>query len=91
MMKRFNAWMEKVGVDRLLHFSIGAWITALGGMYNHIGCLYCGGLIIILNIIKERLLDDNADYKDVFATSLGSVTSIIICYIINITKQLLCI
>ena len=91
MMKRFNAWMEKVGVDKLLHFSIGAWITALGGMYNHIGCLCCGGLIIILNIIKERLLDDNADYKDVFATLLGSVTSIIIYYIINITKQLLCI
>ena len=91
MMKRFNAWMEKVGVDKLLHFSIGAWITALGGMYNHIGYLCCGGLIIILNIIKERLLDDNADYKDVFATSLGSVTSITICYIINIIKQLLCI
>lgn len=91
MMKKFNAWMEKVGVDKLLHFSIGAWITALGGMYNHIGCLCCGGLIIILNIIKERLLDDNADYKDVFATLLGSVTSIIICYIIGITKQLLCI
>ena len=88
-MKRFNAWMEKVGVDKLLHFSIGAWITALGGMYNHIGCLCCGVLIIILSIIKERLLDDNADYKDVFATSLGSVTSIIIYYIINIAKQLL--
>ena len=87
-MKRFNAWMEKVGVDKLLHFSIGAWITALGGMYNHIGCLCCGGLIIILNIIKERLLDDNADYKDVFATSLGSVTSIIIYYIINIANLL---
>lgn len=91
MMKMFDAWMEKVGVDKLLHFSIGAWITALGGIYNHIGCLCCGGLIIILNIIKERLLDDNADYKDVFATSLGSVTSIIICYIINIVKPLLCI
>lgn len=89
MMKRFNAWMEKVGVDKLLHFSIGAWITALGGMYNHIGCLCCGGLIIILNVIKERLLDNSADYKDVFATSLGSIASIIVYYVINITKQLL--
>ena len=89
MMKRFNAWMEKVGVDKLLHFSIGAWITALGGIYNHIGCLCCGAIVIILNVIKERLLDEQPDSKDTLFTLFGSIVSIIACFGINTIKRLL--
>ena len=57
MIKKFNAWMEKVGVDKLLHFFVAAWVVA--------ECKYFGltamliGLLNIctLSVIKELWMD----------------------------------
>lgn len=88
-MKITDKLVQKFGVDKLLHFSIGAWITALGGIYNYMGCLCCGVIVIMLNIIKERLLDEQPDPKDTLFTLFGSIVSIIACFGINTIKQLL--
>ena len=88
-MKLTNKLVEKFGADKLLHFSIGALIPALGSMVNMATCLLSGALLLIVSIIKEKKLDDYSDLKDLLATGIGTGSSILLYYIINILKQLL--
>lgn len=77
LIKKFNAWMEKVGVDRLLHFSIAAWIVAECKMYG-IGAAGIGFVVLmILSFLKEKL-GGSFDGKDFWYSACGGFTSLLL-------------
>jgi hypothetical protein len=84
IMKIVNRIIDKIGVDKMLHFAFGGWITAKfceSGilLLAVIGILFCG----IVSITKERL-DEKFDWKDIAAAMLGGVVELVTWYIITI-------
>lgn len=78
MMKRFNAWMEKVGVDKLLHFFVAAWVVAECKAYGVAPMLLSFVAVVLSAVVKEYVLDNTGDYKDVLCSMLGGVFSILL-------------
>ena len=79
-MKIINKLVERYGADKLLHYAVGGWLTAICSLFGWIGLLAGFILVVALSFIKERL-DDRSDKKDIIAGLLGSMTMAII-YII---------
>ena len=80
----FNELITKIGVDKLLHFSIGGLITALltiivvlqkGYVDASIIAFPFIGLILvaILSWFKEEVIDDDFSWMDILASVLGAV------------------
>lgn len=83
-MKSFNKLITKIGVDKLLHFSVGGFIVAL---YTIVTALQesvitssillnpFAGLVLValLSTYKELVLDETPDWKDIVASVLGAV------------------
>lgn len=76
-MKITNKLVEKFGADKLLHYAVGGWLTAICSLFGWIGLLAGFILVVVLSFIKERL-DDKSDKKDIIAAELGSMTMVII-------------
>lgn len=76
-MKITNKLVDKYSADKLLHYAVGGWLTAIGSLFGWIGLLAGLVLVVALSFIKERL-DDKSDKKDILAGVLGSMTMIII-------------
>lgn len=89
MMKRFNAWIEKVGVDKLLHFFLAAWIVAECKSYGVAPMLLSFVVIVLLAVVKEYVLDNTGDYKDVLCSILGGVFSILLFIVGDIVCTIL--
>ena len=89
MMKRFNAWMEKVGVDKLLHFFVAAWIVAECKADGVAPMLLSFVAVILLSVVKEYVLDNTGDYKDILCSMLGGVFSILLFIVGDIVCTIL--
>lgn len=89
MMKRFNAWMEKVGVDKLLHFFVAAWVVAECKAYGVAPMLLGFVVIVLLSVVKEYVLDKTGDYKDALCSMLGGVFSILLFIVGDIVSTIL--
>ena len=89
MMKRFNAWMEKVGVDKLLHFFVAAWLVAECKSYGVAPMLLSFVAVILLSVVKEYVLDKTGDYKDVLCSMLGGVFPILLFIVGDIVSTIL--
>lgn len=76
-MKIINKLIEKYGADKLLHYAVGGWLTAIGSLFGWIGLIIGFILVVVLSFIKERL-DDKRDKKDILAGVLGGITMVII-------------
>lgn len=85
-MKELDNLLKKVGVDKVLHLFVGAWICS---MFTLVSILQEGSLFwwqtilmpiagtlasLFLSIIKEIFLDDKPDWKDVLWTFYGCIT-----------------
>lgn len=81
MIERFNLWIEKVGVDKLLHFLVAAWVVAefkaYGYLFGFIGFI----LVCILAVVKELWLDEKADINDAFWSVFGGFFSLFLMLI----------
>ena len=78
MVEKLNVWMKKVGVDKLLHFFVAAWIVAECKSYGVAPMLLGFVVVVLLAIIKEYILDKTGDYKDLLCSILGGVFPIIL-------------
>lgn len=84
-----NKFIEKIGMDKVAHFGVGGLITALftivfimqdmGSLifnpwrmmlYPFIGT----AITTVVSVIKEKLIDTQADWKDLYAALIGSAT-----------------
>lgn len=87
--------INKIGVDKILHFLVGALITfIIGNIFGiqdtvtpimlmsmtGIGVL----VTLILEFIKEYVIDDTPEWSDILATFLG-------CFVPILTNVLVCI
>lgn len=81
-----NKLIEKIGIDKIAHFSLGGLICSL---LTFIVMLQEGGqvgwwclsmptigtvVVFILSYIKEKIVDDEFSWKDIFASIFGCAT-----------------
>lgn len=84
-----NKFIEKIGMDKVAHFGVGGLITALFTIVfvmQDMGSLifnpwrmllypFIGTVITtVVSVIKEKLIDTQADWKDLYAALIGSAT-----------------
>ena len=86
-MKFTDKLIEKVGMDKMLHFLVAAWIVAECKSFGiGVGCI-AWIVVVVLSWIKEDFLDDHVDARDIFAGALGGFVSLLIgvlkCFILN--------
>jgi hypothetical protein len=81
--------MEKVGVDKLLHFFASAWFVAECKPYGTTAILLGFVAIILLSIVKEYVLDKKGEYKDIISSILGGVFSILLFIVGDIVCTIL--
>ena len=77
-MKLLDDIIEKFGVDKVLHFLGGGWLTSIFSPFGWVGIIIGIAVTIILSFIKELFLDSFFDWKDICAASIGSVISVLI-------------
>lgn len=85
-MKELDDLVKKLGNDKVLHFLGGSWICALVTIVTilqednlnsleKVGSVLIGTVVvIILSVIKELIMDEEADWMDVLAAVTGCVT-----------------
>lgn len=87
-----NNIINKIGVDKILHFLTGAVIAFVinvltvfqEGVINitSIGLSIIGVVIAtIAALLKEYIIDEQANIKDILATILGAIFAFIVCAI----------
>ena len=86
-MRLTDKLVEMVGVDKLLHFFVAAWVVAECKAFGiGVGCI-AWIVVVVLSWIKEDFLDDHVDARDIFAGALGGFVSLLIgvlkCFILN--------
>lgn len=78
-----NEFIQKIGVDKVLHFLVGALITSLFTIiialqepditYYTMGVPVIGGIVTFMAAVFKEIVDDKFDWKDILATVLGIV------------------
>jgi hypothetical protein len=82
-MKMIDKFLAKVGTDKALHFLVGALITAYASM---LGVHYVWAsipFVVFLSFYKE-FMDKDFDIKDIIAGVLGSVTSVVVYWVLQL-------
>lgn len=79
-MKIVNKLLSKIGVDKLLHFLIGALATALASMTGE-SHMYATAIVVFVLSIGKEALDDKFDLWDIIAGCVGCVVSIVVFYL----------
>lgn len=77
-MKFVDNIIEKFGVDKVLHFVTGGFITSLFGFFGIIPIII--GVIVTfgISLLKEKVFDIQPDKNDIIAAMLGSALSLTI-------------
>lgn len=78
MIEKFNAWMEKVGVDKILHFFVAAWLVAECKVLGFNVALLAFLVVSVLAVVKELYIDEESDLKDAWVSVLGGVVSLVL-------------
>lgn len=75
-MKRLNNFLNKIGTDKALHFAFAGWAVSAVAPFGILAMAIVFILVFVLCVIKERYLDDYADFSDVVAGFLGEITAL---------------
>lgn len=79
-MKIVDKIIGKVGVDKVLHFLVGALATALASMEGE-SHMYATALVVLALSIGKEGLDEKFDIWDIIAGCIGCATSIAVHYL----------
>ena len=82
-MKIVDKLLNKISIDKVLHFLVGALLVSIGSMINEIAMFISMCLLYIMSIIKESV-DEKFDVKDLMYSLYGGVNMIILYYLIQI-------
>lgn len=80
MIKLLNNFINRIGIDKVLHFLVSFSLTLIGGLFEFPGIIISSILTLIIGIVKE-FLDDVFSWGDLYADSLGIGLGIFIWYI----------
>lgn len=75
-MELTNKLIERVGVDKLLHFLVTAWIVAEAKCIGWVPMLIAFVILVSLGIYKEKKLDICTDYVDLKWSIYGGLFSV---------------
>lgn len=67
--------LNKIGIDKVLHFLVFAWIVAIGLAYSFTTGVYCFLGMVVLSLIKELVIDKKIDWVDLIAGIVGGMVS----------------
>lgn len=74
-MAKINELIEKVGIDKIAHFAVGAWIVAEFKQYG-VGFGFIGFLVVVaLSIAKEKI-DKKITTMDLWWSVCGGCASL---------------
>jgi hypothetical protein len=75
-MRLTDKLVENVGVDKLLHFFVAAWLVSECKAFGiGVGCI-AWIVVVVLSWIKEDFFDEQVDARDIFTGALGGFISI---------------
>jgi hypothetical protein len=60
MLKKLNNIIERIGVDKLLHLLLFAWVVAEAKMFGLTAMWVAYWLMAVLSIVKEIWLDNKS-------------------------------
>lgn len=76
--KKIANIIEKIGIDKVLHYLVGYAAVATGLIYG----LGPGGWTVFgitaASLIKEKFIDEKFDFADVMATFFGAATAMLV-------------
>ena len=78
IVSKINALIEKFGVDKALHFTLGGWIVAIFSPLGVIATSLTYVFLLLISIAKEKWMDEYEDKKDIVAAMIGGTISYII-------------
>ena len=79
-MKIVDKIIGKIGVDKVLHFLVGALVTSYGSMVSD-ACMWVAVVLVVVCSIAKEGLDEKYDTWDIIAGCLGAATSIAVHYL----------
>lgn len=78
-MKIIDKLISKIGTDKLLHFLVGALLTAWASMVNDV-CMWVTAVLVVIASLCKEGLDEKYDIKDIIAGCLGCGVSVAFYY-----------
>lgn len=67
--------LNKIGIDKVLHFLVFAWIVAIGLAYSFTMGVYCFLGMVVLSLVKELVIDKKIDWVDLIAGIIGGMVT----------------
>ena len=67
--------LNKIGIDKVLHFLVFAWIVAIGLAYSFTTGIYCFLGMVVLSLVKELVIDKKIDWVDLIAGIVGGMVT----------------
>ena len=77
-MKFIDNIINKIGHDKVIHFSQAGWLTQIGGLFGLIGTIVAPIVVMLFGFLKEKYLDDPFDKDDIKANLFGCILATII-------------
>lgn len=76
-------WLNKIGIDYVLHFLVVAWVTSVGFGKSFTYGVWFFLAIFVLGIVKEKVIDKKFDWLDVIAGFFGGWASFALYWILT--------
>lgn len=78
-MKIVDKIIGKIGVDKVLHFLVGALVTSYGSMVSD-ACMWVAVVLVVVCSIAKEVMDDKVEWMDIVAGCLGCGVSVVFHY-----------
>lgn len=78
--KGYDRFIEKIGIDKVAHFSLYGMVVAIAGQFGWLPALIAFVVMWILSIVKEDL-DSEVNWMDVLAGVAGGAIALALAFL----------